>query len=396
MKYIFLFVIFFLSFGYLEAQQTITNRMVHDGLDRDYHIYIPESYDETINVPILFVFHGYGGNARNLMRWGDMKSVADTAGFILIVPQGYKDHRGSPHWNVGSWTRGSIVDDIGFISALIDKINENYKVDLDRVYSYGNSNGGYFSFELACQLGNKIAAIGSIGGTMSTESYDSCAPSHNTSVITVHGTSDPIVYYTGRRPYNSKSQVEALKYWVDYNKTNTSPEIIELPDSDRNDGSQVELYKYDGGKNGTSVHHFKVINGGHSWPGRYGNMDIVATTEIWNFVSQFNINGLINNESTSLEEEIKSGNKYGITLEQNYPNPFNPSTSINFYLPQMTQVSLAIYNQLGLKITDIIDSEFLRGEQSVVFNLEDLSSGLYFYRLTTPENSITKTMTLIK
>jgi hypothetical protein len=125
-------------------------------------------------------------------------------------------------------------------------------------------------------------------------------------------------------------------------------------------------------------------------------MDIVATTEIWNFVSQFNINGLINNESTSLEEEIKSGNKYGITLEQNYPNPFNPSTSINFYLPQMTQVSLAIYNQLGLKITDIIDSEFLRGEQSVVFNLEDLSSGLYFYRLTTPENSITKTMTLIK
>ena len=396
MKYISLFVIFFLSFGYLEAQQTITNRMVHDGLDRDYHLYIPESYDETINVPILFVFHGYGGNARNLMRWGDMKSVADTAGFILIVPQGYKDHRGSPHWNVGSWTRGSIVDDIGFISALIDKINENYKVDLDRVYSYGNSNGGYFSFELACQIGNKIAAIGSIGGTMSTEAYNSCTPSHPTSVITIHGTSDPVVYYTGGKPYNSKSQDETIKYWIDYNKTNTSPDILEIENIDKSDGSHVELHKYGVGINKTSVHHLKIINGGHGWPGRYGNMDIVATTEIWNFVSQFNINGLINNESTSLEEEIKSGNKYGIKLEQNYPNPFNPSTSINFYLPQMTQVSLAIYNQLGLKITDIIDSEFLRGEQSVVFNLEDLSSGLYFYRLTTPENSITKTMTLIK
>ena len=79
---------------------------------------------------------------------------------------------------------------------------------LKRVYSYGHSNGGYFSFELACQLGNKIAAIGSIGGTMSTESYDSCEPSHNTSVITVHGTSDPIDY-TGGRP----SQV--VRYWVD-------------------------------------------------------------------------------------------------------------------------------------------------------------------------------------
>ena len=71
-----------------------------------------------------------------------MKSVADTAGFILIVPQGFNDDRGSPHWNVGSWTRGSTVDDIGFISALIDKISESYKVDLDRVYSYGNSNVG--------------------------------------------------------------------------------------------------------------------------------------------------------------------------------------------------------------------------------------------------------------
>jgi polyhydroxybutyrate depolymerase len=370
--------------------------MVHDGLDRDYHIYIPESYDETINVPILFVFHGYGGNARNLMRWGDMKSVADTAGFILIVPQGYKDHRGSPHWNVGSWTRGSIVDDIGFISALIDKINENYKVDLDRVYSYGNSNGGYFSFELACQLGNKIAAIGSIGGTMSTESYDSCAPSHNTSVITVHGTSDPIVYYTGRRPYNSKSQVEALKYWVDYNKTNTSPEIIELPDTDRNDGSQVELYKYDGGNNGTSVHHFKVINGGHSWPGRYGNMDIRATSEIWKFVSKYDINGLIINQSTNTEDEINSDVGYGIKLEQNYPNPFNPSTSIDFYLPQMEQVSLTVYNHIGQKITDVIAGKFLKGNQSEMLNLNSFSSGLYLYRLTTPKHSITKTMTLIK
>ena len=70
MKYILLLVILFLGFGYLEAQQTITNRLVHDGLDRDYHIYIPESYNETINVPVLLVFHGYGGNARNLMRWG--------------------------------------------------------------------------------------------------------------------------------------------------------------------------------------------------------------------------------------------------------------------------------------------------------------------------------------
>lgn len=395
-KYFPILFICFFSLSFLQAQQTESHNIVHDGLDREYHIYIPVSYDGATSVPLLFVFHGYGGNARDLMRWGDMRSVADTAGFILIVPQGYKDHRGSPHWNVGSWTIGSTVDDIGFIEKIINRTSDEFNLDLKRVYSYGHSNGGYFSFELACQLGNKIAAIGSIGGTMSTESYDSCEPSHNTSVITVHGTSDPIVYYTGGRPYNSKSQVETLRYWVDFNNTNISPEIIEVPDSDKNDGSQVELYKYDGGTNGTSVHHFKVINGGHSWPGRYGNMDIIATSEIWKFVSKFNIEGLISNESTYLEEEIKSGNSYGIKLEQNYPNPFNPSTNIDFYLPEMAQVSLTVYNHIGQKITNVVDRKFLKGNQSVMLNLNDFSSGLYLYKLATPEHSITKTMTLIK
>jgi polyhydroxybutyrate depolymerase len=395
-KYFPILFICFFSLSFLQAQQTESHNIVHDGLDREYHIYIPVSYDGATSVPLLFVFHGYGGNARDLMRWGDMRSVADTAGFILIVPQGYKDHRGSPHWNVGSWTIGSTVDDIGFIEKIINRTSDEFNLDLKRVYSYGHSNGGYFSFELACQLGNKIAAIGSIGGTMSTESYDSCEPSHNTSVITVHGTSDPIVYYTGGRPYNSKSQVETLRYWVDFNNTNISPEIIEVPDSDKNDGSQVELYKYDGGTNGTSVHHFKVINGGHSWPGRYGNMDIIATSEIWKFVSKFNIEGLISNESTYLEEEIKSGNSYGIKLEQNYPNPFNPSTNIDFYLPEMAQVSLTVYNHIGQKIINVVDRKFLKGNQSIMLNLNDFSSGLYLYKLATPEHSITKTMALIK
>ena len=325
-----------------------------------------------------------------------MRSVADTAGFILIVPQGYKDHRGSPHWNVGSWTIGSTVDDIGFIEKIINRTSDEFNLDLKRVYSYGHSNGGYFSFELACQLGNKIAAIGSIGGTMSTESYDSCEPSHNTSVITVHGTSDPIVYYTGGRPYNSKSQVETLRYWVDFNNTNISPEIIEVPDSDKNDGSQVELYKYDGGTNGTSVHHFKVINGGHSWPGRYGNMDIIATSEIWKFVSKFNIEGLISNESTYLEEELKSGNRYGIKLEQNYPNPFNPSTTISYNLSNSTNVKIEIYNTVGQRISELVNFDQQAGFHKISFDASGLPSGIYIYKISTPYYSESKKMMLIK
>ena len=125
-------------------------------------------------------------------------------------------------------------------------------------------------------------------------------------------------------------------------------------------------------------------------------MDIRATSEIWKFVSKYDINGLIINQSTNTEDEINSDVGYGIHLEQNYPNPFNPSTYIEFYLPQMTQVSLTLYNQTGQRIIDIIDDEFLIGNQSVMLNLNSFASGLYFYRLTTADNSITKKMALIK
>ena len=125
-------------------------------------------------------------------------------------------------------------------------------------------------------------------------------------------------------------------------------------------------------------------------------MDIRATSEIWKFVSQYDVNGLIINQSTDTEEEINSDAGYGIYLEQNYPNPFNPITNIEFYLPQMTQVSLTLYNQIGHKIIDIIDSEFLVGNQSVMLNLNSFTSGLYFYKLTTADNSVTKKMALIK
>ena len=62
----------------------------------------------------------------------------------------------------------------------------------------------------------------------------------------------------------------------------------------------------------------------------------------------------------------------------------------------MTQVSLTLYNQIGNKIIDIIDGEFLSGNQSVMLNLNSFASGLYFYKLTTSDNSITKKMALIK
>ena len=89
------------------------------------------------------------------------------------------------------------------------------------------------------------------------------------------------------------SHIEVLNYWISYNQINDSPIITELPNTDTSDGSSVKLYQYKNGNNDVEIEHYKVINGGHDWPGSFGNMDINADSIIWNFVSKFDINGKI-------------------------------------------------------------------------------------------------------
>ena len=86
---------------------------------------------------------------------------------------------------------------------------------------------------------------------------------------------------------------EGLDFWIEYNTTNMNPIVSNIPNIDTQDGSTVEKYEYLNGENGVEVLHFKVIGGGHQWPGFQGNMDINASEEVWNFVKAFDLNGKI-------------------------------------------------------------------------------------------------------
>jgi len=83
-------------------------------------------------------------------------------------------------------------------------------------------------------------------------------------------------------------------------------------------------------------------------------------------------------------------------LNQNYPNPFNNSTTIEFSLPYNSIVDLSIYNILGQKISSLVNEELLTGNYTYNFNASNLSSGIYYYRLTSQENVQTKKMIYIK
>ena len=346
----FLFVIFLFATIYSNAQQTLNESMLHDGVTREYIVYVPAVYNGSSSVPLLFNFHGYGMSANNQMSYGNMRAVADTAGFIIVYPQGTL-FWGSPHWNVGSWTLGSTADDIGFTEAMIDTLAANYNIDLNRVYSCGYSNGGYFSFVLACQLSAEIAAIGSVGGTMSTETYNSCNPSHPTPVVTIHGIDDATVSYSGGNPNNSESLSDVNTYWANYNNTIVPPVVSTLPNIDTTDGSTAELSLFDNGDNCTSVEHYKVIGGDHDWPGSWGNMDINADAVIWSFVSKYDLNGLIGCATTSINENNNTQENYKI-----YPNPVH--TQITLDLGLAVEKEFRLYNPIGeLVLTGVLHSQ---------------------------------------
>ncbi|MDY0128546.1 MAG: T9SS type A sorting domain-containing protein, partial [Candidatus Cloacimonadaceae bacterium] len=89
------------------------------------------------------------------------------------------------------------------------------------------------------------------------------------------------------------------------------------------------------------------------------------------------------------------------SLKQNYPNPFNPSTTISYWLPETARVRLDIYNLKGQLVKTLIDSEMAAGLHSVVWNGKDsnnqaVASGVYFYRISSPNNTQTKRMLLMK
>ena len=126
---------------YAMTQQVINSSLTHNGITRNYILFIPGSYDPATPAPLVFSFHGYSSNAALNMNYTGFTAISDTAGFILVHPDGTLDATGTPHWNVGGWTVGSTTDDIGFTDQMITEISNDYNINSDRIYSTGMSNG---------------------------------------------------------------------------------------------------------------------------------------------------------------------------------------------------------------------------------------------------------------
>lgn len=306
-----LFLLLLAASTLLQAQ-TINGSFVHGGITRTYSYYVPASYTVGQAAPLVLNLHGYTSSGTAQALYTNFMPIADTAGFIIVHPNGTNDpFTQQPFWNFG--IAGATVDDFSFLQALLDTIASNYTINLNRVYCTGMSNGGFMSFAMACET-DRFAAIASVTGSMSIPMYNACNPANPIPAMAIHGTTDATVAYTGSS--TSKSIPDVVAFWVTENNCNLTPTITQIPNTNTADNCTAEHHLYSGGTNGNTVEHYKIIDGGHTWPGGTintgsgnTNRDFNASKEIWRFFSQYP-KGVAN----SIDDV--SGN--GISL---YPNP---------------------------------------------------------------------------
>lgn len=279
----------------LFAQTTVTGTIQSGGLTREYRLHLPAAYTGATAVPLVFNLHGYGSNNIEQEFYGSFLSIADTANFLIVHPNGTIDGQGNRFWN--TFLGNSPVDDVGFLSNLLDTLQAAYNIDENRVYSTGMSNGGFMSYSLACELNNRIAAIASVTGSMIQSKLNACNPVRPVPVMEIHGTADAVVPYTGL-PVSTFVPIPTLvDAWVGFNNCNPTPTVTPVPNINTTDGCTAEHYFYGGGDLGSTVEHYKIIGGGHTWPGSIfpigvTNQDINASREIWRFFSQYRLDEL--------------------------------------------------------------------------------------------------------
>lgn len=362
--------------GYaLHAQ--VSSSFMFEGVERNYLTYVPASLPQGSPAPVVLVLHGFTQTAQGIMSYSGFNALAEAERFIAVYPNGI-----NLSWNVGFSSSGA--NDIGFLNALIDTLDIKYPVDLDRVYACGMSNGGFMSYRLACELSGRIAAIASVTGSMTTQTFSDCHPGRPVPVMEIHGTSDLIVNYNGAT--GIKSIPDVIEYWTGQNACSEIPETTLLPDL-INEGSRVERSIYRPCDQYSEVVLLKVIDGGHTWPGStnsgFGNTnrDINASQEIWDFFNRFSLSGNPN----AAGETIK------LLDVDAFPNPASETLFVT--LPQESILQNATLR--------LFDSRGRMTLQQAVTNptmelfVGDLPSGVYVLEIWTEAGIATKRVVLL-
>ena len=186
------------------------------GGDRVARVKWPSNYSGGL-LPVVIQLHGYTGSGQWARQWPQLDGHIDGANIILVTGEGNVDAGGDRFWNATDACcdlYGSGVDDVAWLTSVLDEVIDNFPVDQDRVYFTGLSNGGFMSYRMACELSERVAAIASVAG-MDFADEDACVPTQPVSVLHIHGTNDGTVPYNGAsQGWSLPSAPESVKRWA--------------------------------------------------------------------------------------------------------------------------------------------------------------------------------------
>ncbi|MEH3033983.1 MAG: alpha/beta hydrolase-fold protein [Aeromicrobium erythreum] len=270
---------------------TSDHSVVVDGRDRSYEVHVPPGYDGRKRLPVVVLFHGFGGDASTFLASTRMADVADAHDFLVVVPQA----TGLPsRWDYRG-TQANAEGDLPMVHDLVRQVRRDWCTDPSRYYAMGFSNGSVLTLTLACDPHRDFAAFGAVSGPW----YPTrCRDLRSVPIAYLHGTADRVAPYgggptkIGRLP----GVDAALDRWVAHDGCVPTPRREQV-------ASRIVERRWSGCGEGVEIRAFDVRGGGHAWPGgdpaigtaRQRRVRGLMTQEIhgsqllWTFVSQFRL-----------------------------------------------------------------------------------------------------------
>ena len=263
----------------VEESSLPTGTLTVNGVERSYRFYIPENLPDGPR-PLLIAVHGADGRDWAFPQESRFAQLAEAEGIILANPLSELLAGNEGEWQLN--TPPDARHDIAFIEAIIDDLASGYSIDASRVYATGYSIGSMFTYELACQLSDRFAAIASFAGTMPVAPL-SCEIPRGYPVMHIHGDADSIIPYGDTWDWKAWDEVGTMhdipglvEFWKTKNNCQSSV-VNEIGASRHHIHSDCE--------SGARVEHIRLSRHDHGWP---DTIDGVSTHQVvWNFLSDF-------------------------------------------------------------------------------------------------------------
>ncbi len=282
----------------VETDYRFSDSITVDNRVRTYLLNLPPTYYESSDFALVIAMHGGGGSAQQFESSSLLTTKADEAGFIVVYPEGVVSTGllKARTWNAGgccAFAQENNIDDVKFISTLIDKLVSTYKINPKKVYATGHSNGGMMSYRLACELSTKIAAIAPNGSTMVVK--NPCNPSRPVPILHMHSEKDTNVPYQGGYGSGVSDAYfppldSVFTVWSAINACSSPAKVL-------TDDTKYKLTEWSGCSNNAKIDFYLTKDGGHAWPGGLKGSAVGDTPStainandlLWNFFQQYQL-----------------------------------------------------------------------------------------------------------